>query len=408
MNITCRSPLQTNPIPPQWPEFSEAQMAAVNDVLRSGRVNYWTGMQGRAFENELSQYFSVNHAIAVANGTLALELALYGLGIGPGDEVIVPSRTFIATASSVVARGARPVVADVDAVSQGLSAATVLACITARTKAVIAVHLGGWPCDIDSLQGLCASKKIAIVEDCAQAHGAQLRGRPVGSLGCIAALSFCQDKIMTTGGEGGAVLTSDAALYERMWSYKDHGKDLVAASQSGGNGAEFKWLHNTFGSNMRMTEMQAAIGRLALKSLPAWLKRRQEIAASLTSVCRGFTAIRVPVPGPSVTPAYYRFYFFVEEALLRSDWTRNRLVRELRNLGINCGVGSCGEIFRESAFPPHWRPRSPHPIARQMARESIAISIAPNWSDSYLDHVVGSLATVLSSASPTKSNLRAA
>lgn len=408
MNSTYRSPLQGHPIPPQWPEFSDSQMAAVNEVLKSGRVNYWTGLHGREFENELAQYFSVDHAIAVANGTLALELALYGLGIGPGDEVIVPSRTFIATASSVVARGARPVVADVDAVSQGLSAATVSACVTARTKAVIAVHLGGWPCDIDSLQALCAAKKIPIVEDCAQAHGAQLRGRRVGSLGSIAALSFCQDKIMTTGGEGGAVLTSDSALYERMWSYKDHGKDLVAASQGGGNGAEFKWLHNTFGSNMRMTEMQAAIGRLALKSLPAWVERRREIAASLTSACRGFEAIRVPVPCDSVAPAYYRFYFFVNEKRLKSDWTRNRLVRELRSLGINCGVGSCGEIFRESAFPEHWRPRNQLPVASQLFRESIAISISPNWPDSYLDYVVGRLATVLASASPTTSVMRAA
>ncbi len=203
-------PIRTAPFP-TWPHFDPDEIATAARVLQSGKVNYWTGEEGRRFEDEFAAQAGCKYGIAVANGTVALELALHALGIGPGDEVIVPSRTFIASASSVVMRGAKPVLADVDPNSQNLTVATIRPLLTTRTRAVIAVHLAGWPCDMDLIAELAHGHGLKVIEDCAQCHGATYKGRPVGSLGDVGAFSFCQDKIMTTGGEGGMVTTNEKA-----------------------------------------------------------------------------------------------------------------------------------------------------------------------------------------------------
>jgi dTDP-4-amino-4,6-dideoxygalactose transaminase len=192
-----------------WPCFSEEEVSAVATVLRSNRVNYWTGNECREFEKEFAAWCGTEYAIALANGTLALDLALRGLNIGPGDEVIVTPRTFIASVSCVVNAGATPVFADVDLESGNLCADTIQTALTPRTKAVICVHLAGWPCDMDPIMALAAQHGFKVIEDCAQAHGARYKGRSVGSIGHIGAWSFCQDKIMTTGGEGGMVTVND-------------------------------------------------------------------------------------------------------------------------------------------------------------------------------------------------------
>ncbi|HAJ43977.1 MAG TPA: aminotransferase, partial [Alcanivorax sp.] len=259
---------------PPWPSYSEEEADAVRRVLLSNRVNYWTGEEGRHFEREFAAFTGTEHAVAVANGTLALDLALRGLDIGPGDEVIVPPRTYLATASAVVNAGARPVFADVDRDSQNLTAATVAAALTPATKAILCVHLGGWPCDMDALGALAEEYGLWLIEDCAQAHGATWKGRPVGGLGHVGCWSFCQDKIMTTGGEGGMVTTNDAALWSRMWSLKDHGKSWEAVYERD-HPPGFRWLHESFGHNWRLTEMQAAIGRIQLQRMGEWTRRRQ-------------------------------------------------------------------------------------------------------------------------------------
>ena len=262
-------PVRTQPIAP-WPVFDEDEIDAVTRVLKSGRVNYWTGEECQAFEREFAAHCGAEYPISLANGTVALELALYAFGIGPGDEVIVPSRTFIASASCAVARGAKPVVADIDPVSQNLTADTIRAVMTRQTKAVIAVHLAGWPCDMDPIMDLAKAHGIIVIEDCAQAHGATYKGRPIGSLGDGAAFSFCQDKIMTTGGEGGMFVTSDEVAWENAWAYKDHGKSYEAVFHRQ-HSPGFRWLHTSFGTNWRMTEMQAAIGRHQLTKLAGWV-----------------------------------------------------------------------------------------------------------------------------------------
>ena len=227
--IAGGTPVRSLPYPP-WPQFEEKDILAVTSVLQSGKVNYWTGTEGREFEREFAHYCLASHAVAVANGTLALELALYSLGIGPGDEVITPCRSFVSSTSCIVSRGAVPVFADVDRSSQNITADSAREVLTGRTKAIIAVHLAGWPCDMDSIMALAAKRSLKVVEDCAQAQGARYKGRPVGSIGHAGAFSFCQDKIMTTGGEGGMLVTSDPAVWERASSYRDHGRDVSTAS----------------------------------------------------------------------------------------------------------------------------------------------------------------------------------
>jgi len=192
-------PVRTTPLP-SWPVFDKAELDAAREVLTSGQVNYWTGGHGRAFEREFAAAAGTTYAVAVANGTVALELALRSLEIGPGHEVIVPAATFIATASAVVRCGATPVIADVDVHTQCLTRETIEPRVTSRTRAIIVVHLAGHPAELAPVLRLAEARKIRVVEDCAQAHGARYFGQPVGSFGDIAAWSFCQDKIMTTAG----------------------------------------------------------------------------------------------------------------------------------------------------------------------------------------------------------------
>ena len=211
-----------------WPSYTQEDADAVSRVLLSNKVNYWTGSECREFEMEFAAWCGAKHAVALANGTLALDLALKVLGIGPGDEVVVTPRTFLASVSCVVSAGASPVFAEVDANSQNITAESIRAVLTPRTKAVICVHLAGWPCDMDPIMDLAAEKGLYVIEDCAQAHGARYKDRSVGSIGDIGCWSFCQDKIVTTGGEGGMVSTNSRDIWSKIWSYKDHGKSWGA------------------------------------------------------------------------------------------------------------------------------------------------------------------------------------
>jgi dTDP-4-amino-4,6-dideoxygalactose transaminase len=356
-------------------------LAAVAHVLESGKVNYWTGDEGRRFEEEFAQAVDCRHGIALANGTLALELALYALGVGPGDEVIVPSRTFIATASSVAARGATPVCADVDPESQGLSAQTVAPLVTKRTRAIIPVHLGGFPCDMDPLVDLARDHSLAVIEDCAQAHGARYKGRPIGSLGDMAAFSFCQDKIITTGGEGGMLVTNRTDLWDRAWRFKDHGKTPDAYYQPAPAGAQFRWLHESFGSNYRLSEIQSAIGRLALGLLPKWNTTRNRHAERLAACCEALPALRTPRTPPDSQHAWYKFYTFVRPELLKPGWDRDRILQAIQQQGVPCYSGSCSEIYLEQAFPPELRPADRHPVAKQLGETSLMLRVDPALGD---------------------------
>lgn len=390
------SPVRTSPFPP-WPHFDRDVIEAACEVLRSGRVNYWTGEEGRQFECEFAAHAGCQFAVAVANGTLALELALYALGIGPGDEVIVPSRTFIASASCVVMRGAKPVLADVDRDSQTLTTDTIQPVISARTKAIVAVHLAGWPCDMAPIMELAERHGLKVIEDCAQCHGASYRERPVGSLGDVAAFSFCQDKIMTTGGEGGMLTTNDLAVWERAWSFKDHGKSYDAVYKKQ-HPPGFRWLHESFGTNWRLTEMQSAMGRAMLKKLPAFVHLRRQNAAMLTDVLRTIPAVRVPLPPSGIWHSYYKYYAFLEPRLLKKEWSRDRIVAAINAEGIPCFTGSCSEIYLEKAFTEDMRPASRLAVARELGETAIMFLVHPTLSEEDMHNTCAAIQKVFSVA----------
>src|SRR5438445_1783608 len=335
-------PIRTAPFP-TWPHFDPDEIATAARVLESGKVNYWTGEEGRRFEEEFAAQAGCKYGIAVANGTVALELALHALGIGPGDEVIVPSRTFIASASCVVMRGAKPVVADVDPNSQDITAETIRPLLTARTKAIVAVHLAGWPCDMDPIVALASEHGLKVIEDCAQCHGATYNGRPVGSLGDVGAFSFCQDKIMTTGGEGGMITTNERAIWEKAWSYKDHGKSHEAVYNRE-HPPGFRWLHESFGTNWRLTEFQSALGRILLCKLRRMVEVRRRNGEILTGVLKHYGAQRGLEPSGHIGHSYYKYYAFVRPEKLRKGWTRDRILSAIVAEGIPCFTGSCSEI----------------------------------------------------------------
>ncbi len=377
-----------------WPHFEADEIEAVTSVLRSGKVNYWTGEEGRKFENEFAEYVGTKHAICVANGTVALELALHVLGIGPGDEVITTSRTFIASASCIVMRGARPVCVDVDRNSQNITAETIRKAITPKTKAIIAVHLAGWPCDMDAIMELAAEFDLKVIEDCAQAHGATYKGSQVGSLGHMAAFSFCQDKIMTTGGEGGMVTTNDERLWQLAWSFKDHGKSYDAVYRRE-HPAGFRWLHESFGTNWRLTEMQSALGRVQLKKLPAWVAKRRKHAEALTECFQSIAALRVTAPPMEIGHSYYKYYVFVRPERLRADWNRDRIMSEVVAAGVPCFSGSCSELYLEKAFSPDLRPSEFLPVARELGETSLMFLVHPTLSDVHIEQTCKAVEQVM-------------
>lgn len=380
-----------------WPSFTEEEADAVREVLLSNKVNYWAGCEGREFEKEFAAHCGTAHAIALANGTVALELALYVLGIGPGDEVITTSRTFIASASCIVMRGATPLIADVDPVSQNLTAATIAPLITPKTRAIIAVHLAGWPCDMDPIMELARERGLKVIEDCAQAHGATYHGRPVGSLGHVAAFSFCQDKIITTGGEGGMLTVNDTELWRKAWAYKDHGKEFDAVYHRE-HAPGFRWLHESFGTNWRLTEMQSAIGRIQLRRLPEWTRRRREHAEILTRGFSDILALRLTLPGEGIGHAYYKYYAFVRPELLKSDWNRDRIMNAIEAAGVPCYSGSCSEIYLEKAFDGR-RPAGRLPVAKELGETSLLFLVHPTLSEGDMGRTCQAVRKVMELAS---------
>lgn len=360
-----------------WPCFTEDEIQAVQRVLLSNRVNYWTGIECRKFESEFAEWCGTQYAVALANGTLALDLALKGLGIGPGDEVVVTPRTFIASVSCVINAGATPVFADIDADSGNLSAQTIEQVLTPRTRAVLCVHLGGWPCDMDPIMALAEQHDFWVVEDCAQAHGARYKGRSVGSIGHVGAWSFCQDKIMTTGGEGGMVTTNDEALWRRMWAYKDHGKSYAAVYERP-HPPGFRWLHESFGTNWRMLEMQAAIGRIQLEKMPEWTERRRSNADAINRACRESVVFQTPELPSHSEHAWYKCYVYIQPAKLKKNWNRDLLIQTLNERGVPCYEGSCSEVYLEKAFDgTSYRPHQRLRVARELGDRSVQFLVHP-------------------------------
>lgn len=381
-----------------WPSFTPEEVDAVAATLASNRVNYWTGDRCREFERRFAEWSGVNHAVALANGTLALDVALKALGIGFGDEVVTTPRSFLASASCIVTAGAIPVFADVDPDSQNITAATIEAVLTPATKAVICVHLGGMPCDMDPIMELAERRGLKVIEDCAQAHGARYGGRMVGSIGHVGAWSFCQDKIMTTGGEGGMVTTDDPDLWSAMWSYKDHGKSWEGVYERPHPPGP-RLVHDSFGTNWRMLEMQAVLGLIQLGRMSEWTRRRTEIADALAETCRAHDLLRVPAIPERSTHAWYRFYAFVRPEGLAPGWTRDRIIETISGMGVPCLHGSASEIYLERAFDDTgWRPLQRLPSARALGETSICFLTHPTLTDDEVRLTCGAIDRVMTEA----------
>ena len=381
-----------------WPNFTEEEANAVRDVILSNKVNYWTGQECRQFEKEFAAWAGTDYAVALANGTVALDVALKAVGIGTGDEVVVTPRTFLASVSCIVNAGAVPVFADVDRDSQNITVETIHAVLSPRTKAIICVHLAGWPCDMEPIMEMAARHGLKVIEDCAQAHGARYKGRNVGSIGHVGAWSFCQDKIMTTGGEGGMVTTNDETLWRSMWSFKDHGKSWQAVYECV-HPPGFRWLHESFGTNWRMMEVQAAIGRIQLRRMKTWHAERVRNACTLWKAVRQLPGVRVPVLPPTIEHAAYKCYVFVEPSVLKPDWNRDRVLEEMVQRGVPCYSGSCSEVYMEKAFAgTGWRPAKRLPVARELGETSLMFLVHPGITLREINRTVLALTAVMQEA----------
>lgn len=381
-----------------WPCFTEEEAEAVKQTVLSNKVNYWTGQECRDFEKEFAAWVGTKYAIALSNGTLALDVALKALGVCVGHDVIVTPRTFLASASTVVTAGANPIFADVDLNSQNITAESIEKVLTPNTKAVIVVHLAGMPADMDPIMALAEKHGFAVIEDCAQAHGAKYKGRSVGSIGHIGAWSFCQDKIMTTGGEGGMVTTNDKMLWSRMWSFKDHGKSYEAVYERE-HPPGFRWVHESFGTNWRMLEVQAVIGRIQLRRMADWTKARQANAAKLDVIASKYPILRLVNVPSDCEHAEYKHYFFVNPEKLAYGWSRDRIIDEIVARGVPCYQGSCSEVYLEKAFDnTPWRPEVRLPNAVKLGETSIMMLVHPTLTESEIEKSCTALDEVLSLA----------
>ncbi|EGR0102098.1 DegT/DnrJ/EryC1/StrS aminotransferase family protein [Vibrio vulnificus] len=382
-----------------WPSFTQEEADAVSRVLLSNKVNYWTGTECREFEKEFAAWVGCEYAIALGNGTLALDLALKALGVGEGDEVITTSRTFLASASAIVTAGANPVFADVDLNSQNITAETIGKVVTEKTKAVIVVHLAGMPAEMDAIMALAAERGFYVIEDCAQAHGAKYKGRSVGTIGHIGAWSFCQDKIMTTGGEGGIVTTNDQALWSAMWSYKDHGKSYDAVYNRQ-HPPGFRWLHESFGTNWRMTELQGVLGRIQLQRMAEWTAKRQHNGQLIDQAVADLPLVRCVEVADYIEHAEYKHYLFVNPEQLKPGWSRDRIVEEINAAGVPAYQGSCSEIYLEKAFDnTPWRPEERLPNAVQLGETSLMFLVHPTLTAAEMEKTTAVVRDVLLSAS---------
>lgn len=391
------SPVRTAAIAP-WPFYDKDEIDKTASILASGKVNYWTGNETKLFEEEFARFHGMKHGIALANGTLALELALIGYGIGSGDEVITTCRTFIASASCVVRVGATPVLVDVDPRSQNLMAAEIEKAITPRTKAVIAVHLAGWPCDMDAILAIAKKHGLKVIEDCAQSHGAKYKGRYAGSWGDMSAFSFCQDKIMSTTGEGGMLLLNDTELYEKLWAFKDHGKSFDAVFRRS-HPPGFRWLHESFGTNWRMTEIQGAVGRIQLGKLNDWILKRRSLSEAIIAGIADLPGLVVHKPEESIYHSYYKFYAMVDSSGLKPGWSRDRIMAAINAEGVPCFSGSCSEIYLEQAFKnAGLGPSERFTNAQRMGEESLMFLVHPTLDFDYVKDLVTAITKVMTVA----------
>jgi dTDP-4-amino-4,6-dideoxygalactose transaminase len=333
----------------EWPYYDQEMIDISSEILKSGKVNYWTGNFCKEFEKAFAKKFEQKYAVSLMNGSVALTAAYMALDLKENDEVITTPRTFIATTSAMQLLNIKPVFVDICRNSGNIKADYIEKAINTKTKAIAVVHIGGWPADMPSICRLAKKYNLKVLEDCSQAHGAKINNKSVGSFGDISTWSFCQDKIITTGGEGGMVSTNNLKLMDKIWSYKDHGKTREAVYEKT-HGPGFRWLHERIGTNLRMTEIQAGIGKIQIDRLNQWIDLRNRNALILYDYLKDIPCIRIPMPDKNIQSAWYKFYVYLEFQKLNLGWDRNRIIRELNQKNFPAFYGSCSEIYMEKGL----------------------------------------------------------
>lgn len=385
----------------KWPYYSGDEKKIVNQTLSSGKVNYWTGNLCRKFETDFSNYIGTNYAISLNNGTVAIELALMAMNISNGDEVIVTPRSYVASVSSVVNVGAKPIFADIDPQSGNLTSETISKVISKKTKAVICVHITGIPCEMDKIMSLAKKMNLKVIEDCSQAHGAEYKGKKVGSFGDISTWSFCQDKIISTGGEGGMVTTNKYKFWNKIWKLKDHGKNHKKMMSNNSKKTGFKWVHDDFGSNYRMTEMQAGIGITQLKKLDKWQKIREANSLRIINKFKEYKdAVEFFNYPKEMKFAWYRCCILINENKLNRGWSRDRIIREFNNNKIPCFVGPCPEIYLEKSFQKNnFSPKKRLKNAFDLGKMTIAFLVHPTLRREDVNNICDAIQKIMTKAS---------
>jgi len=362
-------------IPVYAPLLDGREEKYVLDAVRSG----WISSLGRyvnRFEEDFARFCGVRNAVSVSNGTVALHLALHALGIAPGDEVIVPSLTFVATANSVHYTGATPIFADVDAETWCIDPADVARRITPRTRAIMPVHLYGHPAPMDELRTLAEEHDLWIVEDAAEGHGAQIGERMAGSLGDIAAFSFYANKIVTTG-EGGMLTTDDDALAARCRMLRDHAMP-----------PQRRYWHDEVGFNYRMTNLQAAVGVAQMERIAGLIARKRAIAARYIEHLSGLPGLTLPAERPGCTSVYWMVSPLVEAPF---PLARDALILALRRQGID----SRPFFYPLDTLPPYFSP-TPRPVSLQLSRTGLNLPSSPALTDAQVDYICATIRALAS------------
>ncbi len=404
---------------PGWPQFAPEVPDEVAKVLRSGKVNYWTGKVGMEFEEAFAKWAGAKVAVSCTNGTAALHIALSALGVGPGDEVIVPSYTFIASSFSVVQAGAIPVFADVTE-DHTLDPNCIEALITERTKAIVVVHLYGVVADMGPILEIAKRHGLFVVEDCAQCIGGKYKGTTVGLVGDVGCYSFCQSKHFTTGGEGGMVITNNEDLGWECRSFRDHGYDVRTRMNMLALEEKLPYIHRRVGFNYRMTEMQSMIGLCELRRFDDWnLARRFEYAAMYDQALSGLRGIKaIPVNTEERRNAYWWYPILIDLDVV--DITAKEFIGELISMGIPCSGILWPESYLEQAyqegvgfgtaqFPFKSReytdPASADyskvvcPVAKSLRDQTVSLFLHPSWEKCHVEKVIEGIKTVIANHS---------
>ena len=362
-----------------WPSYSKKEAKLVSEIIASNKVNYLFGNKGKEFEEKFSHFTGSKYSLAVANGTLALDLCLRSIELKRNDEVIVTSRSFVASASCISALGAIPVFADVDVNSQNISISDIKKLTSKKTKAIICVHFAGFPCEMQKILKFAKGKNIFVIEDCAQAHGGFINGKSVGTFGHISAWSFCNDKILSTGGEGGMITTNSKKLFKFVESFNNHGKNFSKfGALQNKKISNFPFIHDSIGLNYRLTEMQSAIGIYQLEKLSNWQKLRNRNAEIYINALKKLDLIITPEVPKNVQHAWYKLYLIINTPFLKKGSSRTKIIEEINKNGIFCSFGSCGSIYREKAFKNLNYKKSNCKNAYFLERNSILLEINPN------------------------------